>query len=312
MPTIRVIDSHTGGEPTRLIVSGGAELGQGPLAERRTRFAEHFDSIRTAVVDEPRGNEIWIGGQLVDPHDPASAAGVIFFNTAGYLGMCGHGMIGTVVTLGHLGRLPGGQHTIDTPVGPVQVDFEPPNRVTLTNVPAYRYRSDVAIEVPDVGKIVGDIAWGGNWFFVIKNRELSVDSNDGIALTDMLRRVRRQLDEQGIKGEDGALIDHVELHGPPRNPENDARNFVLTPSGSYDRSPCGTGTSAKMACLAADGKLPPGRTWRQESFIGSLFECQYEAAGERIIPKISGTAFVIAESTLILDPNDPFRTGIPT
>ena len=309
--TLRVIDSHTGGEPTRIIVEGGPQLGGGPLIERRHRFADQFDAIRTAVVAEPRGSDIWIGGQLVPPDDPTSAAGVIFFNTAGYLGMCGHGMIGTVVTLGYLGRLTGGRHAIDTPVGPVQVDFVAPNRVTLTNVPAYRYRADVTIEVPGWGEVVGDIAWGGNWFFVIKNHELPVETDDVDSLTEMLRRVRRQLDDHQVTGERGALIDHVELHGPPRDPHNHARNFVLTPSGAYDRSPCGTGTSAKLACLAADGKLQPGETWRQESIIGSQFTCRYQTDGERIVPTIEGTAFVTAESTLILDPNDPFHSGIP-
>ncbi|MCH2179158.1 MAG: proline racemase family protein [Mariniblastus sp.] len=307
---MRVIDSHTGGEPTRIIVEGGPDLGTGSMAERAEIFKNEFDAIRTAVVSEPRGSDVWIGGLLCEPCDSNCTAGIIFFNTASYLGMCGHGTIGLMVTLQHLGRIAPGEHSLETPVGTILTRLEPNNRVTLTNVPSYRLCANVEIEVPGFGPVIGDVAWGGNWFFCVKNLEEDLSLSNEPHLTQLTKRIRNSLQQHQITGVNGEMIDHIELYGPARKPENHSRNFVLTPGGSYDRSPCGTGTSAKLACLAADGLLEPGDKWRQESIVGSLFECSYEADGERVIPTLTGQAYISAESTLIFDPADPYRTGI--
>ena len=308
MKRITVIDSHTGGEPTRLVTSGFPELGTGSMAERLQRLAEHHDQWRTACVLEPRGSDVLVGALLCEPVDPAACAGVIFFNNSGYLGMCGHGTIGLVASLAHLGKIGPGVHSIETPVGTVQATLHDDRSVSVRNVPAYRYRKAVALQVPGIGEVVGDIAWGGNWFFLIAEHGLRVASDNLDALTAYTFAVQQALDVQGIRGEDGGVIDHVELFA--EDEQADSRNFVLCPGKAYDRSPCGTGTSAKLACLAADDKLQPGQIWRQASVIGSEFEGSYEPHGERIVPTIRGRAFISAESSLIIEQDDPFAWGI--
>ncbi|VVN18458.1 4-hydroxyproline 2-epimerase [Pseudomonas fluorescens] len=308
MKRITVIDSHTGGEPTRLVTSGFPELGTGSMVERLQRLAEHHDQWRTACVLEPRGSDVLVGALLCEPVDPAACAGVIFFNNAGYLGMCGHGTIGLVASLAHLGKIGPGVHSIETPVGTVQATLHDDRSVSVRNVPAYRYRKAVSLQVPGIGQVVGDIAWGGNWFFLIAEHGLRVASDNLDALTAYTFAVQQALDVQGIRGEDGGLIDHVELFA--EDEQADSRNFVLCPGKAYDRSPCGTGTSAKLACLAADDKLQPGQIWRQASVIGSEFEASYEQHGERIVPTIRGRAFISAEASLIIEQDDPFAWGI--
>lgn len=313
MKKISIIDSHTGGEPTRLIVAGGPDLGTGPLAQRLQRFREQHDHLRSAAVCEPRGSDVIVGALLCTPDDPSCSAGVIFFNNVGYLGMCGHGTIGLVVSLAHLGRLEQGRHRIETPVGIVDTQLHGDGSVTVHNVPAYRSRHRVTVEVEGFGLVTGDVAWGGNWFFLVEQHGQRLAMDNIPRLTDFSSRLRQALDAAGITGDNGAPIDHIELFGAPANPANDSRSFVLCPGNAYDRSPCGTGTSAKLACLAADGKLAPGETWRQESIIGSVFEASYrldEQTSGRILPSIRGQAFVNAESVLLLDENDPFVWGI--
>ena len=308
---MRVIDSHTEGEPTRLIVSGGPDLGSGPLDERRARFAAEFDSLRSFAVNEPRGSDAVVGALLCEPVDPACAAGLIFFNNVGYLGMCGHGTIGAAVTLAHMGRIGPGTHRFETPVGEVTVELLGRNEVEIENVPSWRYRKDVAIAVDGLGTVVGDIAWGGNWFFLVGTPPLPLAMAHIQDLTRAADAIARALEMAGITGADGGKIDHVEFFGPPRDPAADSRNFVLCPGGAYDRSPCGTGTSAKLACLAADGKLGAGETWIQESIVGSRFAAQYRPGPEgRIVPRIRGRAYVVAEATLLRDPEDPFADGM--
>ena len=309
MQRIRVLDSHTGGEPTRLVLDGFPDLGRGSMAERRQLLAERFDAWRAATVLEPRGSDVLVGALLCEPVDPAACAGVIFFNNSGYLGMCGHGTIGLVVSLAHLGRIGPGVHRIETPVGTVEATLHDDRSVSVRNVPAYRYRQAVAVEVPGHGRVVGDIAWGGNWFFLISEHGLRVAGDNLEALTAYSVAVQQALEAQGLRGEDGGLIDHIELFAD--DAEADSRNFVLCPGKAYDRSPCGTGTSAKLACLAADGKLQPGQLWRQASVIGSQFETHYEHAEDgRIIPTIRGRAHLSAEATLLIEADDPFAWGI--
>ena len=309
MKSIRVIDSHTGGEPTRLVIDGFPDLGQGSMAERRRVLAERFDAWRAAAVLEPRGSDVLVGALLREPQDPSACAGVIFFNNAGYLGMCGHGTIGLVASLAHLGRIQPGTHRIETPVGTVDATLHEDRSVSVRNVPAYRYRKDVQLEVPGIGRVVGDIAWGGNWFFLIADHGQRVAGDNLDALTTYTCAVKQALEDQGIRGEDGGEIDHIELFA--EDADADSRNFVLCPGKAYDRSPCGTGTSAKLACLAADGKLAAGEPWRQASVIGSQFEGRFEwLEGGRIVPTIRGRAHMSAEATLLLQEDDPFAWGI--
>jgi 4-hydroxyproline epimerase len=310
MRRIRIVDSHTGGEPTRVIVAGGPDLGRGTMAERLERFRRDFDPTRSAVVNEPRGNDAIVGALLCEPSDPTCDAGVIFFNNVGYLNMCGHGTIGLVVTLRHLERARQGTVRIDTVCGVVEAWLTGENRVTIRNVPSYRHAKAVTVEAPGIGAVTGDIAWGGNWFFLVSDhgQALTLDRLD--ALTDYAWRVRQGLEAHGVTGANGGLIDHIELFGPPTAPGADSKSFVLCPGKAYDRSPCGTGTSAKLACLYADGKLKPGDVWRQESIVGSVFEGAVQMVGGQIIPEITGTAYVNAEAELILDECDPFCYGI--
>ena len=306
---IQVVDSHTGGEPTRVVVEGGPDLGSGSVADRLAVFQSHYDTFRSAVVNEPRGSDVIIGALLVPPSDPSCTAGAIFFNTVGYLGMCGHGTIGLVASLAHLGRLKPGRHRIDTPVGVVVAELHPDASVSVENVLSYRLEKDVPVLVPGVGRVVGDIAWGGNWFFLVGEHPLELDPGNIEALSGFAQAIMLALHEQGIRGADGAPIDHVELFGPSERA--DSRNFVLCPGKAYDRSPCGTGTSAKLACLAADGKLAPGSTWRQESIIGSIFAGSYRPDGRGIAPTIQGKAWISGEARLLFEEGDPFAWGIP-
>ena len=312
MNRIRVIDSHTGGEPTRVVVSGVPDLGAGPLAGRVRVFREQFDTFRTCVVNEPRGSDVLVGALLCEPHSQDCSAGVIFFNNVGTIGMCGHGTIGLAVTLAHLGKIGPGNHRIDTSVGVVTASLHDSHRVTVRNVPSYRYRKAVVVDVTGYGPISGDIAWGGNWFFLVNSHKEKLTIQNTERLTEVTWMIRQSLEANGITGAKGGHIDHIELFGPPIDPANHSRNFVLCPGKAYDRSPCGTGTSAKLACLVADGKLKPGEVWRQESITGSVFEGVADSSEEQgvVIPNITGEAFITAETTLIVDPADPLRDGI--
>ena len=308
MKQIRVIDSHTGGEPTRLVIEGGPDLGDGPLDGRAQILRERFDAYRSAIVNEPRGSDTVVGGLLCAPHRADCSVGVIFFNNVGLLGMCGHGTIGLVASLAHMERLAPGRIRIDTPVGPVDAELHADGRVDVANVPSYREKQGVTVEVPGVGAVRGDVAWGGNWFFLVDAHDRRISLEDVEALTDLTWRIRRAVNAHGYP-----LVDHVELFGASPNAGADSRNFVLCPGKAYDRSPCGTGTSAKLACLAADGTLAEGEEWIQESLIGSTFSGRFkwiDRAAGTIAPTISGHAHVCAESTLLLDPRDPFCWGI--
>ena len=305
---LTVIDSHTGGEPTRVVVAGGPEFGGGPLAGRRERFQREFDHFRSAVVNEPRGSDVVVGALLVEPEDASCVAGVIFFNNVGYLGMCGHGMIGLVVTLAHLGRIKPGEHRIETPVGIITATLHPNSEVSIANVASWRAHKAATVNVPGIGPVTGDVAWGGNWFFLVEKHGQGLSLTNVDQLTDFCWRVRQAVNTQGFPE-----VDHVELFGPPTVGKANSRNFVQCPGKAYDRSPCGTGTSAKLACLAADGKLPEGAPWIQESILGSTFTGRYrwlDRNAGKIAPVITGMAFVNAESMQVLDEKDPFCWGI--
>ncbi len=326
MKRISVIDSHTGGEPTRLVVDGFPDLGTGSMAERKALLASRYDDWRAATVLEPRGNDVIVGALLCEPVAKDAAAGVIFFNNTGYLNMCGHGTIGLVVTLAHMGRIGPGVHTIETPVGDVTATLHDDGTVSVRNVPAYRHLKQIALDVPGFARVHGDVAWGGNWFFLVNDHGQRIALDNVTLLTDYTTRMRHALTVHGISGAGGAEIDHIELFAPDTEGA-DSRNFVLCPGNAYDRSPCGTGTSAKLACLAADGKLAPGQVWTQASVIGSTFQASYERAeagtneklngedgeegeGARIIPTLRGSAYVCGEATLLINNADPFAWGI--
>lgn len=307
---IKVIDSHTGGEPTRVVISGGPDLGHGSLSDRIERFRNSHDDFRCAVVNEPRGSDAIVGALLCAPVDQSCVSGVIFFNSVTYLGMCGHGTIGVVATLQYLNRIGPGTHRIETPVGVVVAHLDEEGNVEVANVPSYRLATNVTVEVPGAGPVTGDVAWGGNWFFLVKEHDQKLEIDNLETLMDFTQRVRDSLARAGITGSDGHEIDHVELFGPSMQAGVDSKNFVLCPGKAYDRSPCGTGTSAKLACLVADGKLKEGEIWRQESIVGSVFEGTVSVIDNVVHPKIKGSAFITAESDLILDARDPFSMGI--
>jgi 4-hydroxyproline epimerase len=307
---VKVIDSHTGGEPTRLVVSGGPELGAAELAERLERFRQQHDNFRSAVVNEPRGSDVVVGALLCKPVDPACAAGVIFFNNVGYLGMCGHGTIGLIATLAYMNRITPGEHRIETPVGVVSALLHENGKVTVNNVASYRSAADVAVKVPGYGEVRGDVAWGGNWFFLVRKHDMGLTLKNVDDLTSFTWAIRTALRDSGITGNEGKEIDHVELFAQSQIPGVDSKNFVLCPGKAYDRSPCGTGTSAKLACLYADGKIKEGQVWKQESIVGSIFEGTVRVKEGKVYPSITGSAFVNAEAELILNPQDPLCMGI--
>lgn len=308
---MRVIDSHSEGEPTRVVLTGGPDLGQGPLSERLHKLATEHDDFRQSVILEPRGSDVLVGALLCPPVDPRCATGVIFFNNTGYLGMCGHGTMGVAATLKHLGMTHGNEILIETPVGVVSVTMDGQHVAAVENVPSYLYQADVSIEVAGLGTVTGDVAWGGNWFFLVNEAPFALHLGHCEQLTQAAKRIKRALIDQQITGADGGEIDHIEFFSEPVSADAHSRNFVLCPGDAYDRSPCGTGTSAKLACLAAKGQLNPGDEWVQESIIGSRFSCNYrlDEAGQ-VIPSIKGRVFVSAESTLLFHADDPFRRGI--
>lgn len=308
---VQVIDSHTAGEPTRAVIAGGPDLGRGDLRDRLQVFRSRHDSFRTAVLCEPRGSDVIVGALLCEPVDSSSAAAVIFFNDVGYLGMCGHGTIGVITTLAYLGRIGPGKHRIETPVGSVAAELRPDGSVSFENVFSYLYRSQVPVHVPGFGSFCGDIAWGGNWFFLVSDHGLRLESENRAELLAFTTAMRAALLADGTSGKDNEPIDHIELVGPPRDPSNSARNFVLCPGAAFDRSPCGTGTSAKLASLHASGRLALGTLWRQEGILGTVFEGSIsEASEEGVIARITGRASITAESSLLFDPADPFPSGI--
>jgi 4-hydroxyproline epimerase len=306
---IRVIDSHTGGEPTRVVIDGFPALKGATVADRRDHFAREFDHLRTGIVREPRGSDVWVGALLGEPSQPSADVSVIFFNDAGYLGMCGHGTIGLLETLHHLGRLPGGQVALETPVGTVQAHRDATGLVTIENVASYLHQRDVTVTT-SAGTFTGDVAYGGNWFFLVYDQPYALVVRDQEHLMAVTKAIRAQLAAQGVTGPHGEMIDHVELFSEPQSTEAHSRNFVLCPGNAYDRSPCGTGTSAKLAALYSRGKLGEGERYVQESITGSQFEGSVRIVDGQIIPTIRGRAFITAEATLFFNPEDPLRWGI--
>ncbi|HEY2881949.1 MAG TPA: proline racemase family protein [Pirellulales bacterium] len=305
---ISIVDSHTAGEPTRVVVEGAPKLGGGSVADQLKVLKTEHDWLRTATILEPRGSDVIVGAVLTPPSDSSCVAGVIFYNNVGYLGMCGHGTIGVIKTLAHLGRIKPGTQRLETPVGVVSTTLYEDGSVSLANVPSYRKVKQATVEAFGIGPITGDVVWSGNWFFIVDAGQRKIGLDRVAELTEVCWKIRRAVNKQGYPD-----IDHVELYGPPANPEANSQNFVHCPGGAYDRSPCGTGTSAKMACLAADGKLAEGQKWIQESIVGTCFTGSYRWLDREkgvIEPTIRGVAYVNAETTMVIDRDDPFRFGL--
>lgn len=311
--SLRVVDSHTGGEPTRVVVEGLPEFSSRSMLDLRDELAREYDWIRTLCIGEPRGFDAVVGAVLCESERDDCEAGVVFFNNVGCLWGCLHGTIGVIETLVYLGRAGEGEIGLETPVGVVRAQVDTEGRVTVRNVRSYRYRKAVSFEVAGIGTVTGDIAWGGNWFFLVTEGSIpAIEIGNVEALSDFAWRIRQALGEQGITGEDGLEIDHIEIFGPPSDPaDSDSKNFVLCPGKAYDRSPCGTGTSAKLACLHADGVLGPGQTWRQAGILDAVFEGEVEVHEDGgVIPIIRGRAYITAVGDLVSSPGDPFPFGI--
>lgn len=325
--TFKIIDSHTGGEPTRMVYDGFPHLTGDTIQDKLQAFKQIFDHLRQSIILEPRGNDVLVGALLVPATDPKATAGVIFFNNTGYLGMCGHGTIGVIASLAYQQKISVGTHWLETPVGLVQTTLHSDGSCSVQNVPSYRYKKQVAVDVPKLGIIHGDIAWGGNWFFLVSDHGQDIQASNVKNLTDVCLRIKRALSAANITGENGSEIDHIELFADSMDEHIDSKNFVLCPGAAYDRSPCGTGTSAKLACLAADDRLAPEQVWQQQSVVGSVFTGSYrraldtnkadDHAGKNhsypkntIVPTIRGHAYVCAETTLIVQADDPFQWGI--
>lgn len=328
----KIIDSHTGGEPTRMVYDGFPELVGETIQDKLQYFKQNFDHLRRSIILEPRGNDVLVGALLLPATDPKATAGVIFFNNAGYLGMCGHGTIGVIVSLAYQQKISAGVHWLETPVGLVKATLHDDGSCSVQNVPSYRYKKQVEVQVPELGLIRGDIAWGGNWFFLVSEHGQDIQANNVEKLTQVTMQIKQALIAANITGENGGDIDHIELFADSDDTQVDSKNFVLCPGSAYDRSPCGTGTSAKLACLAADNRLAPEQLWQQQGVVGSVFTGSYQYATElntdlstklnnaagmaypeqTIIPTICGHAYVCAETTLIVQENDPFKWGIPS
>ena len=317
-----IIDSHTGGEPTRMVYDGFPTLVGDTIQDKLHYFKQHFDHLRQSIILEPRGNDVLVGALLLPAADPKATAGVIFFNNAGYLGMCGHGTIGVIISLAYQQKITAGEHWLETPVGLVKTTLHDDGSCSVQNVPSYRYKKQVEVHVPELGVIRGDIAWGGNWFFLVSEHGQDIAANNVEALTQVCIQIKQALVAGNITGKDGGEIDHIELFADSTEANIDSKNFVLCPGAAYDRSPCGTGTSAKLACLAADNKLAPEHLWHQQGVVGSSFTGSYQYATSSqldqtgtypentIIPTICGHAYVCAETRLIVQEADPFKWGI--
>lgn len=321
---LKVIDSHTGGEPTRMVYDGFPKLEGDSIREKLNFFKQNLDHLRKSIILEPRGNDVLVGALLCEASNPKATAGVIFFNNSGYLGMCGHGTIGVVISLAYQGKIQPGEHYLETPVGLVKTVLHDDGSCSVENVPSYRYAKQVEVTVPGFGSLKGDVAWGGNWFFLVNEHNQNIASENVDELTQFSLKIKKALSDSGITGEAGAEIDHIELFAKSEDDNVDSKSFVLCPGAAYDRSPCGTGTSAKLACLAADGSLQEGELWVQQSVIGSLFQASYQNESlsltkeqalpsdidKAIIPTIRGRAYVCAKTALIIEEDDPFKWGI--
>lgn len=327
---IQAVDSHTAAEPTRVITGGLPMIRGATMADKRDELKRLHDPIRRSLVLEPRGHDAIILAYLLPPtHDDADL-GVVFANDAGYLGMCGHGAIGLATTAVAMGLVaavePVTEITLDTPVGLIKcrvaVEGGRPKSVTITNVPSFLYRQRVVVDVHGFGKVAADIAYGGNWFAFVEADQLGlmVEKAHLPVLMQAAIAIREALVRDGVRGVhpdsgEEEVIDHVKLFVPLDGEHHGARALTLCPGTAYDRSPCGTGTSAKLAVLHAKGELKTGEQFDSESVLGTRFAARVVAettVGEfpAIVPEITGSAWITSFATFVIDPDDPCRHGI--
>jgi proline racemase len=327
---VQAVDSHTAGEPTRIVTGGVPPVRGATMADKRAALQRDHDHLRRALVLEPRGHDAIVLAYLLPPCDPAADLGVVFANDAGYLGMCGHGAIGVATVAVALGMVPAVEPVtevrLDTPAGTVRcrvaVTAGRPTSVTITNVPSFLFRQRAVVDVHGFGKVAADIAYGGNWFAFVEAEQLglAVGKVHLPVLMQAATAVREALVRDGVRGVhpdrgESELVDHVKLFVPLDGDEPGARALTLCPGAAYDRSPCGTGTSAKLAVLHAKGELEVGQWFRSESVLGTSFRARIAsttAVGRftAVVPEVEGSAYVTALTQFVIDPNDPCRHGI--
>ena len=325
--TFSCIDAHTCGNPVRVVTGGGPFLDGKNMSERQQHFMAEYDWIRTGLMFEPRGHDMMSGSILYPPTREDTDIGFLFIETSGCLPMCGHGTIGTVTVIIEHGlvkpRVPG-KLRIETPAGIVEAHYTMEgthvSAVRIVNIASYLHSTGLEVECPDLGLLRVDVAYGGNFYAIVDPQENYKDMED-LSAGDILRLspiLRRRLNEkyQFVHPENPTIkgLSHIEWTGRPKNPEAHARNAVFYGERAIDRSPCGTGTSARMAQWAAKGKLKVGDVFVHESIIGSLFRGKVEAATkvgtkDAIIPSIEGWARVTGFNTIFLDDRDPFVKG---
>jgi proline racemase len=327
---IQAVDSHTAAEPTRVITGGLPTIRGATMAEKRDQLRQEHDSIRKSLVLEPRGHDAIVLAFLLPPTRDDADLGVVFANDAGYLGMCGHGSIGLVTTAVAMGLVPAVEPVteiaLDTPVGLIRcrvaVEAGRPKSVTITNVPSFLYRQRVIVDVHGFGKVAADVAYGGNWFAFVEADQLGlvVEKSHLPVLMQAATAIREALVREGVRGihpETGEeeTVDHIKLFEALDGEHLGARSLTLCPGTAYDRSPCGTGTSAKLAVLHAKGELKQGEVFDSESVLGTKFMARI--VGETtvgkypaIVPEITGSAWITSFATFVIDPDDPCRLGI--
>jgi 4-hydroxyproline epimerase len=325
--TFFCIDGHTCGNPVRLVAGGGPNLSGATMMEKRAHFLEEFDWIRHGLMFEPRGHDMMSGSILYPPTRPDCDVAVLFIETSGCLFMCGHGTIGTVTMALEHGlvtpKTPGVLR-LDTPAGLVIAEYRQEGRyveeVRITNVPSFLYKEALEVECPDLGVLTVDVAYGGNFYAIVDPQKNYRDMADHTAL-DFIKWspvLRQRLNEtySFVHPENPAInrLSHLLWTGKPTQPHADARNAVFYGEKAIDRSPCGTGTSSRMAQLFAKGQLKVGDDFAHESIIGSVFkgrvQREVEVAGTRgIVPSVAGWARMTGHNTIFIDDRDPFAHG---
>lgn len=328
--SIQAIDSHTAGEPTRVVTGGLPAIRGATMADKRAGLQRAHDHLRRALVLEPRGHDAIVLAYLLSPCRAGADLGVVFANDAGYLGMCGHGAIGVATVAVATGMVaaqePVTELVLDTPAGAVAcrvaVDGGRPTSVTITNVPSFLFRQRVVVPVHGFGKVAADVAYGGNWFAFVEADQLGlmVEKNHLPVLMQAATAIREALVREGVRGrhpdrDDDEIIDHVKLFAPLDGPTPGARALTLCPGAAYDRSPCGTGTSAKLAVLHAKGELATGEWFRSQSVLGTEFRARVVSTTDvggnpAVVPEIEGSAWITGFATFVVDPDDPCAFGL--
>jgi len=329
MNSFKTIDTHTMGEPTRIITEGLPFIPGNNMMDKKNYLVEHFDYIRTMTMHEPRGHGDMFGAILMEPTKKEADIGVIFMDSGGYLNMCGHGSIGVSTILVDEGYVkveePITNITLDTPAGLVRAKVEVENKkakgVSIENVPAFLYKENIKIEISELGQVPVDISFGGSFFALVDskylNLKISLENIDEIIKLALIIREKINNKVKVIHPNipDINKVDLVEIYGKPTNSIADLKNVVIFGAGQFDRSPCGTGTSAKLAYLHGKNKLKKNEYFVHESITGTMFKgriLEEVKIGKYngIIPEIKGRAFIIGYSHLIAQEEDPFKHGL--